>query len=67
MVKMVRVELDHWPFIKYVRYDELVSELRGELLEQAIAQMKATGQNYAYVKCPCCGRLIKITIEEMTE
>jgi len=61
----VKIELPYFPFIKYVPYRQLLNEVRGTFLEQALKQMKETGRKHAEVKCPCCGRIIRISIEEV--
>ncbi len=65
--RRVRIELPYWPYVKYITYAEAIAILRNELLEEAIKQMRETGKPYAIVKCPCCGRRIKITIEEVSK
>ena len=65
--KLVKVEMDTWPFVKYIEYDELVKEVRGDLLSEALKKMRREGKDYAEVKCPLCGRLLKIKIEQKEE
>ncbi|RLE38243.1 hypothetical protein DRJ17_04560 [Candidatus Woesearchaeota archaeon] len=65
MNEMVKIKLPYFPFIKYVPYKQLLNEVRGTFLEQALKQIKETGRKYAEVKCPCCGRIIRISIEEV--
>ena len=53
--------------VEHRTIEELENEMRGELLKEALRKMKETGKNYAIVKCPCCLRPIRITIEDLRE
>lgn len=61
----VKIRLPYFPFEKYIEEKELINELRGRMLTEAIREMKRTREKCVVVKCPCCGRLIKISLEEV--
>jgi len=63
--EVVRVKLPYPPFEIYKPYRELLNEVRGSFLEDALRKMRETGRSHAEVKCPCCGRIIRITIQEV--
>jgi len=68
--KRITIEVPYFLFGKTIYFrrevtmDEAVAILRSGLLDEAFREMRKNNCSYAVVRCPCCGRSVKITIEE---